>query len=117
MSKFTDRLEMHRTGQRVPMFEPYRFFSESTGLGPHSGFGIGQEWVVGVVFEQRVLIPERATDHEKEICRREAIRSLLHGVFGEFRDDFWKVRAAIVEYDIEKSLQLLSEMENKMFDR
>lgn len=112
MSRLSNAIQSAATENRMPRYEPASLsmsVSEEFSLSP----AYWREYRIKAVFGAIAKIND-AVDSGHVIAA--AKRSILMEVFGEFLPEINKVRAALVDYDRDKALQALENLQNRMFE-
>ena len=74
-----------------------------------------REYRISANFRCRTVLPENDSD-ALEYAVKTAKRSIVEAVFGEFREDFYKIHNALQEQNIHKAQKLLHNMQYRMFE-
>lgn len=74
-----------------------------------------REYCISANFQCRTLLPENDSD-ALEYAVKTSKRSVVEAVFGEFREDFYKIHNALQEQNIHKAQKLLHNMQYRMFE-
>ena len=76
---------------------------------------IFREYSISANFRCRTVLPENDSD-ALEYAVKMAKRSIVEAVFGEFREDFYKIHNALQEQNLHKAQKLLHNMQYRMFE-
>jgi hypothetical protein len=96
------------TGTRLdPVLPDYIHVTENIKLKKHCYL-----YDISVLLGRKIFCE---TSNEVIMARKDVQRELQHYIFGEFIDPLQKVRFALYERDFEKAMQLLDNLEGKMF--
>lgn len=82
-------------------------------------FNSTKVYEIGVRFGKKCFVTENEIALGRGDVLRHAIETtkqgIIEAVFGEFREDFIKIKIALLDYDYEKAAKLLADFETKMF--
>lgn len=124
MSQLAKAVLAHDTGRRQfldgenfsPLFRDLYDAKES--VTEHRAFQIGKEYRIDVRLGNSCFVNE-LDDMGYDSCLTEAIhhtrKQIVEAVFGEFREDFLRIRQALWNNNRNEAAKLLAEFEHKMY--
>lgn len=120
MSKLSDSLVFKQRGNKQKYYEDCITTSfDVVNINPYAYSGsniLVSEMSVYLKTSRYGLIDEIASEEIRETHKKQMRCEIISKVFGEFYEDFYKLRDAIFHKDFNKALKALYDFENKMFD-
>lgn len=101
-----------------PLFQDVFEKKEHIAEVRDSDMYLAKIYKIGVTLGAKVTVSELDAVHGDAIL--EAVertkRSIVEAVFGEFREDFYRLESAIYDRDFQKARTLLTEFQRKMYE-
>lgn len=112
MSKLSEALKAHQTGVRAQPMDCVDFYSSIDEIRLTSyKTEYKLECVIGAAF-----YADSTDGREIEYAKQAVKRSILEGVFGEFRKDLYDIETALYRRDLTKAKELLDKIQQSMYD-
>lgn len=116
MSKLAKELRVDRVNSKRVMAPP-SLLSDMLKVDETVGYvsPAYREYNLAIRLQCRAMLPE---DDAKamEYAIKNAKLSMIEAVFGEFREDFYRIRNALYEQEYHKAQELLHTMQQKMYE-
>lgn len=128
MSQLVKAVMATDTGQRKtfqddsfsPLFRDVFNQKEIISEVRDANFYISKVYKIGVTLGNEVVVSELdVVSRRNDDALQEAIdrtkRGIIEAVFGEFREDFYRIESAIYDRDFQKARSLLTKFQQKMY--
>lgn len=120
MATDTDHRKMIQQKAFSPLFQDVFSRQEQVAEARDANFYIAKLYKIGVTLGAQVAVSELDMITQDENVLQEAIdrtkRQIIEAVFGEFRQDFYQLEAAIYDRDFQKARSLLTVFQRKMYE-
>ena len=115
----TDTGKRKTIGAFSPLFQDVFSIHETIQEVRHIDLHVAKLYKIGVTLGNTVTVSDldcvNNSDAVSEAIERTK-RSIVEAVFGEFREDFYRLEAAIYDRDFQKARTLLTEFQRKMYE-
>ena len=115
----TDTGKRKTIGSFSPLFQDVFSVRETIQEVHNVDLHMAKLYKIGVTLGATVTVSEldcvSNSDAVSEAVERTK-RSIVEAVFGEFREDFYRLESAIYDRDFQKARTLLTEFQRKMFE-
>lgn len=113
MSKLSENLKAHSTGDRVAPQQKLNFVSFQTSAYEQPPYLIGYKLKCNIV--SQFFVNENDTQ-VLDYAIAKSKRAILEEIFGEFRQDLYNLEVALYNQDYQKAKELLDCVMKNMFD-
>lgn len=120
MATDTGERKLIKEGKFSPLFQDVFERKEHLSEGFDSNGFIAKMYKIGVTLGNQVTVSEINALHLGDYVLEEAIvrtkLAVIEAIFGEFREDFYRIEGALYDRDFQKARTLLTSFQRKMYE-